>query len=121
MEIALLHVLDDGPSSSANLWNCITDFVTLQRLFNCDELKQCSKKRGSTKASLMKPAVCLCGWLKSLETPEGNPPDLQRDSTVGRVGRLLVWTDCIPYSTTLANRAAQTKKPHKVSSTIMNE
>lgn len=51
-------------------------------------------------------AVCLCGWLKSLETPEGNPPDLQRDSTVGSVGRLLVWTACIPYNTTPVNRPA---------------
>ncbi len=34
-------------------------------------------------------AVCLCGWLKSLGTPEGNPANLQRDSAAGSVGTLL--------------------------------
>lgn len=64
------------------------------------------RKRTKTKASFMMLAGCLCGWLKSLETLEGNPPDLQRDSTVGSVGRLLVCTDCIPYITTPVNRPA---------------
>lgn len=63
-----------------------------------------SRKRAKTKASFMMLAGCLCGWLKSLETLEGNSPDLQRDSTEGSVGRLLVCTDCIPYITTPVNR-----------------
>lgn len=63
-------------------------------------------------------AVCLCGWLKSLETPEGNPPNLQRDSTAGGVGTLLVWTACIPYNTTPDNRPAHT---NTASPTSMDE
>lgn len=35
MEIASFHVSDDEPSSSAALWSCIRDSVTLQGLFNC--------------------------------------------------------------------------------------
>lgn len=53
-------------------------------------------------------AQCLCTSLKSLETPEGNPADLQRDGAAGSVGTLLVWTACIPSYTTPANRPART-------------
>lgn len=43
--------------------------------------------------------MMLAAWLNSLETPEGNPSDLQRDDAAGSVGRLLVWTAWIPHNT----------------------
>lgn len=59
--------------------------------------------------SLMMLALYLCGGLKSLETPEGNLLDLQRDIAAGSVGRLLVLTACIPYNTIPVNRPAHIK------------
>lgn len=58
----------------------------------------------------MPSALCLCGSLKSLETPEGNPTDLQRDGAVGSVGTPLVWTACIPSNTTPFNSPPQSNR-----------
>lgn len=82
MEIAPLHVSDDEPSSSAELWSCIRDSATLQGFFNCG-FELCGRREQKTNASLMKLAV---GW-SGLKTLQGNAQDLQRDGATGSAGR----------------------------------
>lgn len=60
--------------------------------------QDCRGTGRETKASFMALAACVLGWLTSLGTPEGSPLDLQKLSPAGSVGKLLVWTACIPYA-----------------------
>lgn len=96
MEIASLRVSD--PCSSSNSKNRTTGFATLQSLLysNGKGLSRCGGTSSKTRASLMKLAFCLCGRLKSLQTPEGKSTRPSKGRRSGRVGRLLVWTACIP-------------------------
>ncbi len=107
MKIVSLHVSDDGPSSSANCKNCITD---LQHCSVCSivmgRLKHCrGREQKQRPLSWSWPSVCAAGW-RVLRHQREIHQTFKRDSAAGSVGRLLVWTACIPYNTTPVHRLA---------------